>query len=213
MSAGHPVVLLPPAPAAGSDWSAVALALAGRRTVLTPDLTPRPGHAVVLEEPALTVLSAISGAGLDAAALCGLGYGAMVALMVASGFGERVPAMVLSTARTPESTAILSLHRGVRGLLPATVLQRLGGRTDQVVDALDQVRPIDYRGWASGIQTPTLVLVGQHDVANLGPSQALARTLPQASLRVVAGAGAGWQQKQPERFATLVAEFVDANPA
>lgn len=203
-------MLLPPAPRPGQDWSAVATALGPDRTVLTPDLTPRPDRALVLEEPALAALAAVSRAGLDAAALVGVGYGAMVAMMVGAGFGERVTAMVLSTARTPESTALLSLHRGVRGLLPAAMQQRLGGRTDQVVAALDQVRAIDYRSWIGRVSVPTLVLVGQRDVANLGPSHVLARTVTNATLQIVAGAGAGWQRDQPERFATLATEFVDA---
>jgi pimeloyl-ACP methyl ester carboxylesterase len=178
--------------------------------VLTPDIRPNPDRPVVLEEPALAVLAAVSAAGLDAAALCGIGYGAMVAMMVAAGFGERVTALVLSTARTPESTALLSIHHGVRALLPAAMLQRLGGRTDQVVQALDQVRAVDYRNWAGRIEVPTLVLVGQRDVANLAPIQALARGIANAKLQIVAGAGAGWQHEEPERFATLAAEFVDA---
>ncbi len=203
-------MLLPPAPHPGQDWSAIAAALGADRTVLTPDLKPHRDRTVVLEEPALAALAAVSAAGLDAAALVGVGYGAMVAMMVAAGFGDRVTAMVLSTARTPESTALLSLHRGVRGLLPAALLQRLGGRTDQVVDALDQVRAIDYRTWVARVEAPTLVLVGQRDVANLGPSHILARTLAHATLQIVAGAGAGWQHDQPEQFAKAVTKFVDA---
>jgi pimeloyl-ACP methyl ester carboxylesterase len=215
----EPVVLLPPAPqpeAPGSaqppiDWSPLALAFGSDRTVLTPDVSPSPDRTVVLEEPALAALAAMSGAGLEMAALCGIGYGAMVAMLVAADFGDRVSSMVLSTARTPESTAVLSLHRGVRNLLPAMTVQRLGWRPDQVVELLDQVRPLDYRAFGDRIGVPTLVLVGERDVANFGPSQAAARIVPGATLQVVPGASAGWQRREPERFAALAAEFVDSH--
>lgn len=219
MSNREPVVLLPPAPQPEParsaqpliEWSSLARALGNDRTILTPKVDPSPDRPVVLEGAALAVLAAMSGADLATAALCGIGYGAMVAMLVAADFGDRVSSLVLSTARTPESTAVLSLHRGVRNLLPAMTVQRLGWRTDQVVELLDQVRPLDYRAFGDRIEVPTLVLVGERDVANFGPSQAVARIVPGATLQVVPGATAGWQRREPERFAALAAAFVDAH--
>ncbi|HEY5821607.1 MAG TPA: alpha/beta hydrolase [Propionibacteriaceae bacterium] len=199
-----PIALLTPAYANTADWVPLATALGRHRQVLTPDLTPAQGRQVVLEDPALAVLATVSQSGADAAVLCGLGFGAMVAMTVATGFPDRVTRLVLSTTRTPESTALLSVQHGVRGLVPATTLQRLGGRPRQVIDLLDQVRSLDYRGWIGRVTVPALILVGELDVANLGPSRRLAAALPHAELKVVADAGPGWPQSQPERYAELV---------
>lgn len=201
------MVLLPPAFDPARRWSDLVVALGRYAPVLAPDLTVSLDRPVILEEPALRVLAAISGSGAESATLCGVGLGALIALTVAAGFGDRVSALVLSVTRTPESTALLSLQHGVRQLLSAGTLQRLGGGPSQVLAALDQVRPVDYRAVAGRVATPTLVLVGERDVANLGPSTRLAAAVPQAQLRVVAKAGAGWQCTQPDRLAELVAGF------
>lgn len=203
MKLSTPTVLLGPV---GRDCAGLQAALGVYGAVLAPELT-QPEHAVTLEEPALSVLAAISGAGAEAAGLCGIGLGAMVALKVAAGFGPRVTGLVLSTARTPESTAMLSIGYGVRGLISAATAQRLGAAPAQVLGLLDEVRPIDYRGWVREISTATLVLVGDRDAANLGPSMRLVGTLPRARLQSVARMSAGWINAQPDRYAGLVAEF------
>lgn len=198
------VVLLRPAAGSPTDWSPLATSLGRGGSVITPDLGLRPDRPVILEGPALNALAAITAAGLDTAALCGLGFGAMTALSVAAGFGARVSAVVLSTARTPESTALLSLHHGWQGLLSASTAQRLGASATQVAQLFDQVRPTDYRAWVARVEVPALVLVGDRDVANLGPSTKLAAALPQGRLQIVAHAGADWPRTQPDRYAELV---------
>jgi len=191
----------------GRDCAGLQQALAAYGEVLAPEL-PEPQQAVNLEEPALTVLAAISGTGADAAGLCGIWFGAMVALKVAAGFGRRVSGLVLSTARTPESTAMLSISYGVRGLVSAATAQRLGAGPAQVRGLLDEVRPMDYRGWVREVSTPTLVIVGDRDAANLGPSLRLVWALPQARLQSVARMSSGWIDTEPDRYAGLVAEFL-----
>ena len=209
MTAGEPLGLLPPAGESATDWAPLVASLSAQRLLLTPEVAAAEDHPVILEEPALATLAAISAAGLDRAALLGLGLGAMVAMTVAAGFGSRVSALVLSPVRRPESTALLSLHNGIRQLVPAATAQRLGMRPGQVLDLLDQVRPLDYRGWVQRVEAPTLVLVGERDVANIGASIRLAGALTHARLEIVPGAGAGWQRDQPDRTAELVAAFLD----
>ncbi len=212
VNSGPLTVLLGPVARRGQDFDGLAAALRQHGELLTPGPAV-PDHAVTLEEPALAVLAAVSGNGAHAAALCGIGLGAMVALKVAAGFGRRVTALVLSTTRTPESTAIMSLAHGVRGLLPAETAQRLGAGPGQVMDLLDQVRPVDYRGWTGPVTAPSLVLVGDRDVANLGPSMRLAQSLPTAKLQTVPRMASGWMTAQPERYAGLVADFLTDRPA
>lgn len=203
-------MLLPAAGSSGEHQADLAAALRRRARVLTPDLSVRRNRPVILEDPALTTLAAISRADWDAAALCGLGFGAMTALTVAAGFPGRVSGLVLSTARTPESTALLSLQHGWQGLLPAATAQRLGAGSDQVTGLFDQVRPSDYRTWISKVSEPALVLVGDRDVANLGPSTRLAAALPHGRLQIVSRAGAGWASSQPDRYAELVLAYLAA---
>ena len=205
MTSDEPVVWLPPAGEAAQDEIAAALTRVG--SILTPELTP-PGGPVILEGPALEVLAAISASGADRGVLCGWGMGTMVALQVAAGFPERVSALVLMTHHRFETRALLSVSEGVMGLLPVGTLQRVGVRPRRIVELLDRVRPVDFRLLAPQVSVPALVLVGEQDRANRGPSAALAKALPQGRLVVVPGAGADWPAERPEDLAELSARFL-----
>jgi pimeloyl-ACP methyl ester carboxylesterase len=135
----------------------------------------------------------------------------MVALQIAATHSERVAALMLSTNARLETIVLRSLYYGVLNLLPATVVQQLGARPAQVLDLFDHVRPADFRSLAERVPVPALVIVGERDVANRGPSAVLARSLPLGNLRVVPRAGPGWQARQPEVLAQLLVEFLSSS--
>jgi pimeloyl-ACP methyl ester carboxylesterase len=208
MSIGHTVALLPGLRETSAQTTALTTALADGARVLTPDITVTTTSPVILEDPALTVLSAISAAASDRAVLVGHGWGSMVALQVAATHRERVAALMLSTNARLETIALRSFYHGVLSLLPAMVAQQLRARPAQVLDLFDQVRPADFRSLAERVPVPALVIVGEQDVANRGPSAVLARSLPLGNLRVVPRAGAGWRVQQPHVVAKLLLDFM-----
>jgi pimeloyl-ACP methyl ester carboxylesterase len=210
MSNDHTVVLLPGLRDTKAQTSALKAALTDIAPVLTPDINISGTGPVILEEPALAVLSSISAASTDQVVLLGHGWGSMVALEIAATHGERVAAVWLSTNARLETIVLRSIYYGVLGLLPAAVVQQLGGRPADVLDLYDQVRSADFRSLASRIRVPALVVVGEQDVANRGPSATLARSLPLGNLRVVPRAGADWRAQQPETVAELLAEFLSS---
>jgi pimeloyl-ACP methyl ester carboxylesterase len=154
------------------------------------------------------VLAVISAANTDQVVLVGHGWGSMVALHIAATHGERVAALMLSTNARLQTIMVRSIFYGVLSLLPATVVQQLGGKPADVAALLDQVRPVDFKPLAERVRAPALVVVGERDVANRGPSAALAKSLPLGNLRVMSQAGAGWQAQHPELLAELLVEFV-----
>ena len=213
MSIGHTVVLLPGLHDTSTQTPAVKAALANVADVaqvLTPDITVSRTKPVILEDPAHRVLGALSAAGIDRAVLIGHGWGSMVALEIAATHGEKLTALMLSTNARLETILLRSLYYGVLSLLPATVVQQLGARPPEVLDLFDQVRPADFRSLAERVPAPALVIVGEQDVANRGPSAVLARSLQLGNLRVVPRAGAGWRAQQPQVIAKLLAEFLSS---
>jgi pimeloyl-ACP methyl ester carboxylesterase len=210
MSIGHTVVLLPGLHDTSTQTTALKAALADIGPVLAPDITVSTATTVILEDPALTVLGAMSAAGTDRAVLVGHGWGSMVALQIAATYGERVAALMLSTNARLERILLRSLYYGVLSLLPATVVQQLGARPSDVLDLFDQVRPADFRSLAAQVQVPALIIVGEQDVANRGPSATLAKSLPLGNVRVVPRAGAGWRAQQPHVAAKLLVEFLSS---
>jgi pimeloyl-ACP methyl ester carboxylesterase len=210
MSIDHTVVLLPSLGETGAQTAGLQAAVGEVAQVLTPDIGVRGSTPVILEEPALAVLDALTAAHSHQVALIGRGWGSMVALQIAATHGDRVAALILSTNARVEAIAIRSLLHGVISLLPATVVQQLGGRPSDVAALLDQVRPVDVRSLAAQATAPALVIVGERDVANRGPSAALARSLPLGNLRVVPQAGPGWQAHHPRLVVGLLVDFLSS---
>ena len=202
-----PLVLLtgPLAPPGGA--AALATALGASAPVLAPELSLDPRRPTDLGRPAGAVLAALAAAGGAAAVLCGLGYGALVALQVAADQPGRVRGLVLCTNARPVGTAVRSLHGGVVGLLPARTLQAWGGGPRQALQSLDQVRPLDYAPLAARVVAPVLVPYGEQDRLNVRPSTQLARSLAAGRAAAVTGAGPGWTWAEPDRYAALVAAF------
>jgi pimeloyl-ACP methyl ester carboxylesterase len=208
MSIGYTVVLLPGLHDTSTQTAALQAALTEVAQVLTPDITVSTTKTVILEDPALRVLDAMSTASTDRAVLVGHGWGSMIALQIAATREERVAALMLSTNARLETIVIRSLYYGILSLLPASAVQQLGARPAEVLNLLDQVRPADSRSLAEQVPAPALIIVGEQDVANRGPSAALARSLPLGNLRVVPQAGAGWRAQTPLVVADLLVEFL-----
>ena len=178
--------------------------------MLTPDIGVTGTGPVILEDPALKVLAAISAAKTDHVVLVGHGWGGMIALHAAT-YGERVAALMLSTNARLQTIMVRSIFYGVLSLLPATVVQQLGGKPADVAALFDQVRPVDFKPLAERVHAPALVVVGERDVANRGPSAALAKSLPLGNLRVVPGAGPGWRTQRPALIAQLLVELLSSS--
>jgi pimeloyl-ACP methyl ester carboxylesterase len=208
MSIDHTVVLLPALSETEAQTAELHAAVGEVAHVLTPDIGVRGSTPVILEEPALAVLDALPDAHSHQVVLLGRGWGSMVALQLAGTHGDRVAALILSTNARVEAMAIRSLFQGFVSLLPAMVVQQLGGRPADVAALLDQVRPVDVRSLAPRAAAPALVIVGERDVANRGPSAALARSLPLGNLRVVPQAGPGWQARHPRHVVELLVDFL-----
>lgn len=203
-----PVVLLPAATGPQPDTAAVRAGWRpSGRAMLTPDLTPGPG-AVVLEDPGMRVLAAISAAGADRAVLCGSGYGAMVAMHLATHYPARVHALVLTTAHRLPAASRRGVADAVTGLLPVSRVQQLRGSQQRVLELLDQVRVVDHGAFSTRVQAPALVVVGSRDLANFGPSRRLATLLPRAELAVAPGATQGWAARSPGQLAAVAAAFL-----
>src|SRR4029450_3212819 len=173
MSIGHTVVLLPGLHDIDPQTAALRAALANAADVaqvLTPAITVSRSKPVILEDPAQRVLGALSAAGIDRAVLVGHGWGSMVALEIAATHSERITTLMLSTNARLERIVLRALYSGVLSPPPATVVQAPGGPAPGVLELFDQVRPADFRSLASHVPVPALVIVGEQDVANRGPS-------------------------------------------
>ena len=209
MTQKTPVVVLRPATSPGGSAEAWTDAWSAQgRTALVPGLAPPPG-LVVLESPGLEALAAVSASGAERAVLHGSGYGAMVALHVAANYPDRVAALVLSTASRVVDRQRRGIADAVYGLLPVSRVQQLHGPQGRVLELLDQVRTVDWTPFADRVRTPALVVLGERDLINHGPSRRLAAVLPESELVLVPGAKEGWATRDPSALVDAAAPFLE----
>jgi len=198
------------------------------------DVTPGPYTVAQLAADAVAVLD---DAGLERAHVVGASLGGMVAQQVAIGHPERVEKLVLLCTTPggadgypmPEQT--VRLFAEAPSLPPERALRRfvenslsVGG---ELVDTLYERRlanPLDMAGWQAqaaagaawdadgrlaGIAAPTLVLHGTADnVLDYRNSELLAERIPDARLRLFAGAGHLFFWEHPDEVVRAIREFL-----
>lgn len=193
--------LAPPAAAAE-----LATALGRHASVMAPRLEPHPVRPADLGDPALQVVAALTAARTERALLCGVGFGALVALQVAAAQPQRVSGLVLSTQAPALGGAVRSVHAGVAGLLPASTLQRWSRRSALV--ALEEVRVRDHHPLTALVRTPALVLYGADDPDNARSSVRLAEALVAGTAQSVPGGTPGWVWRDPVSWAEAAEPFL-----
>jgi 3-oxoadipate enol-lactonase len=217
----------------GAGFRAVALDLRGAGQ------SELPTAAYSLPDLAGDVLGLMDALGLPQAFLVGLAVGGLVALQVAVTSRSRVLGLILldATLVIPEANATYAGRRAatvVREGMAAVVDQSLSRSFPPPVaaacpEAMNAYRTrflknnpqgyafataaalqADFREAARSLDLPALVLVGEHDL--LFPpeqSQILAEALPQATYRVIPGAGHFPPLQAPEAVRRLVVTFLE----
>ena len=198
------------------------------------------GLAAVADRMADVVTEAA--AGRDAIVL-GNGYGGFVALQMAIRHPQIAGKLVLADCGAAFSEAGREAFRNMaaaakaKGLSAITdvAMRRLFApdfqaahpdlmrdrreaflKTDPQVlqSACGQLAELDLRGELSKVTKPVLVLVGEHDEATPPPmSHELARLVPNARLKVLAGCAHVPQLQAPDVFLDAMADFLNAHAA
>ena len=192
-------------------WEDVVVALYGSRPLLTPwvpGLRPTEKQVVPLANAAAALDSQLMLEGFEAADLCGLSYGAMVATRLAADFPERVRRLVLVAGQVRPPRLLMRAQQTALRMVPASRLADSGVSKDRLLQALDAARAADLTDALPQIQAPTLVLVGARDKANIPGARALVSGIPGARLQLVEGAGHAVNEEAPAELVRLLQDFL-----
>lgn len=217
MTTDTKTVLFLPGLGAGTDsWDAQLSALPEGFVGLAPDIpgldrAATPG-VFTLAGAALALRDLLDAQGVERAHVCGLSLGAMTATQLALDFPERIASLVLSGSQVRPHPALMAVQRTIVQMLPESTASGMAMTKAQWLGALRVVADADFRGRLASIHTPTLVLCGSRDVANLPAARELAATIPHAELRIVPRAGHPWNVQLPELFSQTIAEFYERLP-
>lgn len=213
-------------------WRAQLEAFSGRYEVVAPDL-PGHGHSsgpftmAAAVEKARAALADLS----RSAYVAGVSLGGAVALRLALAEPDRVAGLLLSGTPVRLPRGNVWTQRAVTALLPIAATAATSARLVRPVDqrdadalvadivragkrtqaeALRELTRQDLTPRLPEIRARTIVCCGSEDRANLPSARLLAGGLPNATLRIVPGAGHLWNLQRPELCTQLLTELVEA---
>ena len=227
----------------GSDlsiWDAVAARLESRFRVIRYDLrghglSEAPAPPYTTDDLASDVVGLLDALGIDAAIVCGVSVGGLIAQALTLSFAERVRALVLCDTGARIGTAESWQQRidkvraeGVKSLVQMTMerwfsagyRQRCSAdvhgysimlrqsSTDGYIGTCAALRDGDFRSSLKQIKVPTLVLCGVEDIATppeLG--RELAGLIPGAQFSLIDGAAHLPCIEQPEKMVERMTQF------
>ena len=142
--------------------------------------------------------------------LCGLSLGGILALDYALRRPEKAKSLVLIGTPHRVPKAAFALQSLIFRLLPGSAFKGMAfGKRDSL--ALGRsLKSLDFTGRLGGLACPALVLCGKKDRANLASAEYLARSLKNAELRLIPGAGHVVNEEAPEALAEILTGFYRA---
>lgn len=181
-----------------------------------------------------TVLAVLDALGIQAAHVCGLSLGGVIALAMATRTSERIASLVLADtfACHPEGRAIYDRSLaslsdlGMAGLADSRIDALIAQPADPalrrtLVEVMSRIDPAAYvraaeavwladqRREAAAISLPTLILYGSEDrITPPSLSEELKVLIPHAGLIEIAGAGHLPNLEQPAIFNRVLAAFL-----
>lgn len=161
-----------------------------------------------LERAATRVVQELDRLRIERAHICGLSLGAMIALQLALDSPQRVRSLTLAAGQVRPPRVLMAVQSAVMRALPSSVFDRQGTPKAVMLSTLRAVRRVDFTGRLDAVSVPTLVLCGSRDRPNLPASRHLARSIRNAHLRLIPGAGHQSHLETPEEFSRALANFL-----
>ena len=234
--AGTPILFLHGVGSDKSVWQPQLDHYAGRRTALAIDY-PGYGDSALVEgatrdDYARSAIAVLDALGIEAAHICGLSLGGVVAIAMRSLAHGRCASLILADtfAAHPDGEGIydrsVAGSRDMRALAEGRIDVLLAPGTDpalraSLVETMAAIDPAAYRlgaeaVWlaeqqrrAAAIDVPTLVLCGELDVVTPPAlSRELAALIPDADLALIDGAGHLANIERPADFNAALDSFI-----
>ena len=121
--------------------------------------------------------------------ICGLSFGALLALDFTIRHGNKVDSLILIGAQYKVPTLLIDFQNFLFRCMPNKSFENMGLSKRDTIKLSHSMRSLDFTSQLNGITCPVTILCGEKDSANLKASKKLNGLLPQATLQIIPGAG------------------------
>jgi len=139
--------------------------------------------------------------------LCGLSLGGILALNYALDYPEKVKTLVLIGAPHKISKLMFSIQNIVFRFLPKSFFEKTAFNKKDMFIFGKSIKNLDFSDRVQNVKSPTLVICGKKDGANIKSAYYFARNIKNAKLVIMENTGHVVNEESPKALAKEINEF------
>ncbi len=140
--------------------------------------------------------------------LCGLSFGAILALDYTIRHPDKVAALVLIGAQYKVPTLLIDFQNLMFRLMPSKSFGSMGLSKRDTIRLSHSMRSLDFSQKMGEVVCPVSIVCGEKDNANLKASRQLKALLLQSELHIIPGAGHEVNKSAPQAVSVIIRELM-----
>ena len=143
--------------------------------------------------------------------LCGISLGGILALNYALDFPQKIKTLVLIGTPHKIPKAMFGFQNLIFRFLPKSIFEKMAFDKKNTFALGDTMKNLDFSGKVNTIKSPTLILCGKKDTANLRSAYYLSQNIKNAEMKVIENAGHVVNEESPQILARILQEYYSSN--
>lgn len=139
--------------------------------------------------------------------LCGLSLGGILALNYAIYYPEKVEKLILIGTPHKVPKVMFSIQNIIFKLLPKNIFDTMAFNKKDTFILGNTMKNLDFSDRVQNIKSPTLIVCGENDSANIKSAHYLAENIENAKLEIMKNTGHIINEESPEELAKTLTEF------
>ena len=136
--------------------------------------------------------------------LCGISLGGILALNYTLDFPQKIETLVL--IGTPHK-----IPKAIFRFLPKSIFETMAFDKKNTFALGDTMKNLDFSGKVNTIKSPTLILCGKKDTANLRSAYYLSQNIKNSEMKVIENTGHVVNEESPQILARILQEYYSSN--
>lgn len=143
--------------------------------------------------------------------LCGLSLGGILALNFTLDFPKKVKSLVLIGTPYKVPKLAFSFQNIIFRFLPKSIFETMAFDKKNTFALGDTMKNLDFSGKVNTIKSPTLILCGKKDTANLRSAYYLSQNIKNSEMKVIENTGHVVNEESPQILARILQEYYSSN--
>ena len=139
--------------------------------------------------------------------LCGLSLGGILALNYAIDYPEKVKSLVLIGTPHKVPKIMFSIQNVIFKFLPKSLFETMAFNKKDTFILGNTMKNLDFSNKVHKVQSPTLIICGDKDSANIKSAYYLAKNIKNAKLEIMKNTGHIINEENPKELSKLLNNF------